>query len=176
MGGGNTAVEEALYLSEIASKVTLVHRRDRLRAEAMLVDRLGERVKAGRVSIRWSHVVDEVLGDGQAVTGVRLQDVQHGELSEVPVSGIFIAVGHRPNTALFEGQLEMENGYIVTRAGQGGAAATSVPGVFAAGDVQDHVYRQAVTSAATGCMAALDAKRYLDGLVAAVEGAPVAAH
>ncbi len=165
VGGGNTAVEEALYLANIASHVTLIHRRDALRAEKILQDRLFERERQGRITIEWNHVLDEVLGDGQVVTGVRLRHVQTGETKEIPVNGVFIAIGHRPNTDIFQGQLEMENGYIVVKAGrEGDFTATSVPGVFAAGDVMDHVYRQAITSAGSGCMAALDAERYLDML------------
>jgi thioredoxin reductase (NADPH) len=163
VGGGNTAVEEALYLSNIARHVTVVHRRDRFRAEAILVDKLREKVAAGKVDIRWNHVLDEVLGDNSGVTGMRVKHVGSGATAEQPLKGVFIAIGHRPNTEIFEGQLEMKNGYIVTRSGlEGGATATSVPGVFAAGDVQDHVYRQAVTSAGSGCMAALDAQKYLE--------------
>jgi thioredoxin reductase (NADPH) len=165
VGGGNTAVEEAIYLANIAAHVTVVHRRDRFRAEAILVDHLMERVKQGKVTIEWNHVVDEILGDDKGVTGLRIKATQDGRTKEIPVQGVFIAIGHAPNTQLFEGQLEMENGYIVTRAGRNGnATATSIPGVFAAGDVQDHVYRQAVTSAGSGCMAALDAERYLASL------------
>ena len=163
IGGGNTAVEEALYLSNIARKVTLVHRRDRLRAEPILVDKLMEKTRDGNIEVRWFHELDEVLGDASGVTGVRLRDNRSGETTELPLTGVFIAIGHRPNTELFRGQLEMANGYIVTKGGfNGQATSTSVPGVFAAGDVQDHVYRQAVTSAGTGCMAALDAQRYLE--------------
>ncbi len=165
VGGGNTAVEEALYLSNIASQVTVVHRRDRLRAEAILVDRLMEKVREGKVAIRWNRVVDEVLGDEQGVTGLRLRATDGEGTEELQVDGVFIAIGHTPNTALFEGQLEMEGGYIKVRSGtRGDATATSVPGVFAAGDVADPIYRQAVTSAGTGCMAALDAERYLERL------------
>jgi len=164
VGGGNTAVEEALYLSNIASRVTVVHRRDRFRAEAILVDKLKARVAEGKVSILWDHVLDEVLGDNSGVTGMRVKNVKTGAATEQKLQGVFIAIGHRPNTEIFEGQLEMRNGYIITRSGlDGGATATSVPGVFAAGDVQDHVYRQAVTSAGSGCMAALDAQKYLEG-------------
>lgn len=161
IGGGNTAVEEALYLSQIASEVTVVHRGDRFRAEAILVDRLRAKQKpAGNVQILWNHEVDEILGDGKGVTGLRIKS--RGSLRELPLDGVFVAIGHAPNTALFSGQIDMENGYIKTRGGgSGNATATSVAGVFAAGDVQDHVYRQAVTSAGTGCMAALDAERYL---------------
>jgi thioredoxin reductase (NADPH) len=162
IGGGNTAVEEALYLANIASRVTLVHRRDHLRAEAILVERLLARVEEGKVDVLWNHTLDEVLGDAAGVHTLRLRGVRGG-IRVLPVHGVFVAIGHQPNTALFAGQLEMENGYIVTRAGRNGlATATSVPGVFAAGDVQDHVYRQAITSAASGCMAALDAQRYLE--------------
>ncbi len=162
IGGGNTAVEEALYLSNIASKVTVVHRRDQFRAEKILSRRLLELAENGNVEVLWNHVLDEVLGDEQGVTGIRVKHTQTGELREVPVQGVFIAIGHTPNTAIFEGQLEMENGYIVVRSGtRGFATATSVEGVFAAGDVADPIYRQAVTSAGSGCMAALDAERYL---------------
>ncbi|MHB8428289.1 MAG: thioredoxin-disulfide reductase [Acidiferrobacterales bacterium] len=164
VGGGNTAVEEALYLSNIASHVTLVHRRDQLRAEAILVDQIHARNRSGNVSFEWNREVDQILGDGTAVTGLRIKG-KEGSTKDLSVQGVFIAIGHAPNTALFEGQLKMSNGYIQTHAGtQGNATATSVPGVFAAGDVQDHVYRQAVTSAGSGCMAALDAERYLAGL------------
>ena len=165
IGGGNTAVEEALYLSNIASHVTLVHRRDKLRAEKILQDRLFERQRAGAVDIVWNHTVEEVLGDDAGVTGVRLAATEGGATRDVPVAGLFIAVGHTPNTQIFEGQLEMNGGYIKVHSGlDGNATATSVPGVFAAGDVADHVYRQAVTSAGTGCMAALDADKYLEQL------------
>ena len=165
IGGGNTAVEEALYLSNIARKVTVVHRRDRFRAEPILIDRLLARARDGNVEVRWFHELDEVLGDASGVTGVRLRDNRSGQTSELALSGVFVAIGHSPNTALFDGQLEMSNGYILTRGGSNGqATATSVPGVFAAGDVQDYVYRQAVTSAGTGCMAALDAQRHLEAL------------
>ncbi|MDW8479590.1 MAG: thioredoxin-disulfide reductase [Xanthomonadales bacterium] len=164
VGGGNTAVEEALYLSNICRRVTLVHRRDKLRAEKILQDKLFERAARGRIEILWNHVVEEVLGDGRQVTGLRLR-ASSGEAREIAVQGVFIAIGHTPNTGIFEGQLEMQNGYIVTRGGREGfATATSVPGVFAAGDVADPVYRQAVTSAGLGCMAALDAERFLDQL------------
>ena len=164
VGGGNTAVEEALYLSNIASHVTVVHRRDQLRAEAILVDQLQAKSRSGNVTIEWNREVDQVLGDGTGVTGLRIKG-KDGGTKDLPVQGVFIAIGHAPNTGLFEGQLDMTNGYIRTHAGnQGNATATSVPGVFAAGDVQDHVYRQAVTSAGSGCMAALDAERYLAGL------------
>lgn len=163
VGGGNTAVEEALYLSNIANHVTVVHRRDKFRAEAILIDKLNEKVAAGKATILWDHVLDEVVGNDAGVTGIRLKNVKSGALTEKAVHGVFIAIGHRPNTEIFSGQLDMENGYILTRGGTAGTAtATSVPGVFAAGDVQDHVYRQAVTSAASGCMAALDAQRYLE--------------
>ena len=163
IGGGNTAVEEALYLANICRKVTLVHRRDRFRAEKIMVDKLMKRVAEGRIVLELDTTLEEVLGDANGVTGVRLRNVKSGAARDLAVTGLFIAIGHTPNTQIFAGQLEMENGYIVTRAGRdGGYTATSVPGVFAAGDVQDHVYRQAVTSAATGCMAALDAEKYLD--------------
>ncbi|GMV47677.1 MAG: thioredoxin reductase [Pseudomonadota bacterium] len=163
VGGGNTAVEEALYLANIASKVHLVHRRDKFRAEPIMVDKLDEKVRGGRMQMHLWHTLDEVLGDASGVTGVRLRSVQTGATTELALEGCFIAIGHAPNTALFRGQLEMKDGYIVTRAGQDGMATmTSVEGVFAAGDVQDHVYRQAITSAGTGCMAALDAQRYLE--------------
>ena len=163
VGGGNTAVEEAIYLTNIASHVTLIHRRDRLRAEAILQDRLAALAAQGKVSYLWNQVVDEVLGAEQGVTGVRVKSADGKTAQFLDVTGLFIAVGHTPNTALFEGQLEMKNGYIVVKAGLAGdATATSVPGVFAAGDVADHVYRQAVTSAGTGCMAALDADRFLE--------------
>jgi thioredoxin reductase (NADPH) len=163
VGGGNTAVEEALYLSNIASRVTVVHRRDKFRAEAILVDKLKEKVASGKAEILWDHVLDEVLGDKSGVTGMRVKNVRTQASSERGLQGVFIAIGHRPNTEIFSGQLDMKNGYIITRSGlEGNATATSVPGVFAAGDVQDHVYRQAVTSAGTGCMAALDAQKYLE--------------
>jgi thioredoxin reductase (NADPH) len=165
IGGGNTAVEEALYLSNIASHVTLVHRRDKLRAEKILQDRVFERARAGVVDVVWNHTVGEILGEESGVTGVRLVSTNGGQPRELPVTGVFIAVGHTPNTAIFAGQLDMKEGYIIVRGGSGGmATATSVPGVFAAGDVADHVYRQAVTSAGTGCMAALDADKYLEQL------------
>jgi thioredoxin reductase (NADPH) len=166
VGGGNTAVEEALYLANIAKSVTLVHRRDKLRAEAIMTDRLMEKARnGGNVRLEWNQTVDEVLGDKKGVTGLRLRSTQADTKKDVPLSGVFIAIGHTPNTQLFEGQLAMENGYIVTKGGrEGDATATSIPGVFAAGDVQDHVYRQAVTSAGSGCMAALDADRYLTAL------------
>jgi thioredoxin reductase (NADPH) len=165
VGGGNTAVEEALYLTNIARHVTVVHRRDRFRAEKILQDRLFERERQGKVSIAWNHTVDEVLGDDGGVTGLRVRDKTRDATRDLPLTGVFIAVGHTPNTQLFEGQLDMQGGYIVVNGGLAGeATATSVPGVFAAGDVADHVYRQAVTSAGTGCMAALDADRYLERL------------
>jgi thioredoxin reductase (NADPH) len=165
IGGGNTAVEEALYLANIAKKVTLVHRRDKFKAEKILQDKLFAKQQSGKVDIVWNHGVDEVLGDGTGVTGVRLKGTQDGVTREVPISGLFVAIGHTPNTALFEGQLDMKGGYIKIKSGiDGGATATSVPGVFAAGDVADQVYRQAVTSAGFGCMAALDAEKYLDKL------------
>jgi thioredoxin reductase (NADPH) len=165
IGGGNTAVEETLYLANIASKVTLVHRRDKFKAEAILVDKLMERVKEGKVVLETFQTLDEVLGDATGVTGMRIKDVNTNTTKDIPLKGVFIAIGHKPNTDIFEGQLEMEGGYIVTNTGrQGNFTATSVPGVFAAGDVQDHIYRQAVTSAGTGCMAALDAERYLTSL------------
>ncbi len=164
IGGGNTAVEEALYLTNIASRVTLVHRRDKLRAEAILVDKLNERISSGKAEILWDHVLDEVLGDSSGVTGMRVKSVKTQTLTEKKLQGVFIAIGHRPNTEIFSGQVEMKNGYIITNGGlEGNATATSIPGIFAAGDVQDHVYRQAVTSAGTGCMAALDAQKYLEG-------------
>ena len=165
VGGGNTAVEEALYLSNIASHVTLIHRRDKLRSEKILQDHLFERQRAGVVDIVWNHTVEDVLGDDSGVTGVRVQATDGSGSRSIEVAGVFIAVGHTPNTQLFEGQLDMKGGYITVRSGsEGGATATSVPGVFAAGDVADHVYRQAVTSAGTGCMAALDADKYLEQL------------
>ena len=163
VGGGNTAVEEALYLSNIARHVTVVHRRDKFRAEAILVDKLKEKVAAGKADILWDNVLEEVVGDSSGVTGIRVKNVKTAAISEKQLKGVFIAIGHRPNTEIFDGQVEMKNGYIVTRSGlDGGATATSIPGVFAAGDVQDHVYRQAVTSAGSGCMAALDAQKYLE--------------
>jgi thioredoxin reductase (NADPH) len=165
IGGGNTAVEEALYLSHIVEHVTLVHRRDRLRAEKILQDRLFREAEAGKVSILWNHTVDEVLGDETGVTGARLKSVATGEMRRLSVTGVFVAIGHAPNTGIFAGQLEMQNGYILIHGGsRGDATATSVPGVFAAGDVADPVYRQAITSAGSGCMAALDADRYLESL------------
>ena len=163
VGGGNTAVEEALYLSNIASKVHVVHRRDKFRAEAILVDKLHEKVAAGKMELHLWNTLDEVLGDASGVTGVRLKSTQDKGTSEMKLTGCFIAIGHQPNTNIFKGQLEMKDGYIVTKSGLAGMATmTSVPGVFAAGDVQDHVYRQAITSAGTGCMAALDAQRFLE--------------
>jgi len=165
IGGGNTAGEEAVYLANIASHVTLVHRRDKLRGEKILHDKLFARERAGKVTIRWNCTLQEVLGDQSGVTGIRLQDKLSGKLEDIPLLGVFIAIGHKPNTDLFVGQLAMDGGYLITQGGRhGNATATSVPGVFAAGDVQDHIYRQACTSAASGCMAALDAERYLDGL------------
>ncbi len=163
IGGGNTAVEEALYLANIASHVTLVHRRDKLRSEKIMQDKLFEKEKAGKVTIKWNCTLDEVLGDQTGVTGMRVKNVQTDATEEIPLLGVFVAIGHKPNTDLFVGQLEMENGYLITQGGRhGNATATSIPGVFAAGDVQDHIYRQACTSAGTGCMAALDAEKYLD--------------
>jgi thioredoxin reductase (NADPH) len=163
IGGGNTAVEEALYLSNLASKVTLVHRRDSLRAEKILQDKLFEKEKNGNVEIVWDHTLEEVLGDDMKVTGMKIRNVQTNDTTELTLDGVFIAIGHTPNTKLFEGQLDMNNGYIKIRSGLDGmATATSIPGVFASGDVADHVYRQAVTSAGFGCMAALDAEKYLD--------------
>jgi thioredoxin reductase (NADPH) len=163
VGGGNTAVEEALYLSNIASKVHLVHRRDKFRAEAIMIDKVQEKVAAGRIQLHLHATLDEVLGDQSGVTGVRLKNVNTGATEDLTLKGCFIAIGHQPNTDIFKGQVEMKDGYIVTRSGLNGfATMTSVPGVFAAGDVQDHVYRQAITSAGTGCMAALDAQRFLE--------------
>jgi thioredoxin reductase (NADPH) len=163
IGGGNTAVEEALYLSNIASKVYLVHRRDKFKAEPILVDKVMEKVKAGKIELKLFKTLDQVLGDDSGVTGVRLKDTKTGETEDLTLKGCFIAIGHQPNTEIFQGQLEMKDGYILTKSGlQGFATMTSVPGVFAAGDVQDHVYRQAITSAGTGCMAALDAQRFLE--------------
>ena len=165
IGGGNTAVEEALYLSNIAKSVTLVHRRDKLRAEAILIDKLMEKTKTGNLRVEWNHTLDEVLGDSSGVTGVRIKSTATPGSKDLTLKGVFIAIGHTPNTQIFEGQLVMANGYIKTQGGNiGNATATSVPGVFGAGDVQDHVYRQAVTSAGTGCMAALDAQKYLEDL------------
>ena len=163
VGGGNTAVEEALYLSNIARKVTVVHRRDKFRAEPILIDKMMDKVGAGKIELKTFHVLDQVLGDDSGVTGVRIKNVDTGATEDIRLQGCFIAIGHSPNSAVFDGQLEMENGYIKTRGGlQGFATQSSVPGVFAAGDVQDHVYRQAITSAGTGCMAALDAQRFLE--------------
>ncbi|TAK80464.1 MAG: thioredoxin-disulfide reductase [Aquabacterium sp.] len=163
VGGGNTAIEEALYLSNIASKVHLIHRRDKFRAEAIMIDKVQEKVAAGKIELHLFKTLDEVLGDDSGVTGVRLKDANGGPDEKLTVKGCFIAIGHQPNTDIFKGQLEMKDGYIVTRSGLNGfATMTSVPGVFAAGDVQDHVYRQAITSAGTGCMAALDAQRFLE--------------
>ena len=166
VGGGNTAVEEALYLSNIARSVTVVHRRNKFTAEAILIDRLTEKARTGNVKLEWEHTLDEVLGDAKkGVNGIRIRSTKSENQRTLPVSGVFIAIGHTPNTQIFQGQLDMVNGYIVTKSGnEGGATATSVAGVFAAGDVQDHVYRQAVTSAGTGCMAALDAEKYLEEL------------
>lgn len=165
VGGGNTAVEEALYLANIASHVTVIHRRNKFKSEKILQDKLMKKVEEGKVTVLWDSTLEEVLGDDSGVTGLKVKHVNTGEAREVPVMGVFIAIGHKPNTELFEGQLELENGYIVTQAGRAGnATQTSITGVFAAGDVQDHIYRQACTSAGTGCMAALDAERYLDGL------------
>jgi len=165
IGGGNTAVEEALYLSNIASDVTLVHRRDALRAEKILQKNILKKAEHGNVKIEWDHVLDEILGDPTGVTGMRIKNVKDGSTKDIELMGVFIAIGHSPNTGIFEGQLEMVNGYIKVRSGtEGNATATSVPGVFAAGDVMDQVYRQAITSAGTGCMAALDAEKYLDAL------------
>ncbi len=163
VGGGNTAVEEALYLSNIARKVTLIHRRDSFKAEAIMIDKLMDKVKEGKIELKLHSVLDEVLGDPMGVTGVRVKNVQNGATEELAVKGCFIAIGHSPNTEIFKGQLEMKDGYIVTQSGNNGMATmTSVPGIFAAGDVQDHIYRQAITSAGTGCMAALDAQRFLE--------------
>jgi thioredoxin reductase (NADPH) len=169
VGGGNTAVEEALYLAHICSKVTLVHRRDKFRAEKIMVDKLMKRVAEGKIALELDSALDEVIGDSTGVTGIRILNSKKNQKKELALKGLFIAIGHTPNTQIFEGQLDMEGGYIITRgalglARQGGSTATSVPGVFAAGDVQDHIYRQAVTSAGTGCMAALDAEKFLDGL------------
>jgi thioredoxin reductase (NADPH) len=165
IGGGNTAVEEALYLSNIAKHVTVVHRRNKFRAEKIMQDKLFEKEKAGKITIKWNHALAEVLGDAKGVNGISIKDVSKGTTEKIDLHGLFVAIGHTPNTGIFEGQLEMENGYIVTQGGnKGDATATSVPGVFAAGDVQDHIYRQAVTSAGSGCMAALDAEKYLDNL------------
>ena len=163
IGGGNTAVEEALYLANIARKVTLVHRRDKFKAEPILVDKLNAKVAEGKIELKLFNVLDEVLGDPSGVTGIRIKNTQTGATEQIDLKGCFIAIGHRPNTEIFQGQLDMKDGYIVTRSGsQGFATMTSVPGIFAAGDVQDHIYRQAITSAGTGCMAALDAQRFLE--------------
>lgn len=165
IGGGNTAVEEALYLANIASHVTVVHRRDQFRSEKILADKLKAKAAEGKVTIEWFHVLDEVLGDDMGVTGMRIRDVRDGSTKEIALDGVFVAIGHSPNSGIFDGQLEMKDGYLKTKGGSDGfATQTSVPGVFAAGDVQDYIYRQAITSAGTGCMAALDAERYLDGL------------
>jgi len=165
VGGGNTAVEEALYLTNIARHVTVIHRRDKFRAEKILQDKLFSKRAEGKVAIEWDHTLDEVLGDKGGVTGVRIRSTKDGATKDIQATGAFIAIGHKPNTDIFAGQVEMKDGYIITRSGlRGGATATSVPGVFAAGDVQDHVYRQAVTSAGTGCMAALDADKYLESI------------
>ncbi|MCA2999375.1 MAG: thioredoxin-disulfide reductase [Rhodocyclaceae bacterium] len=165
VGGGNTAVEEALYLSNIARHVTVIHRRDKFRSEKILQDRLFAKVKEGKVTIKWNHTLDEVLGDSSGVTGVRIRATADGATTDLALKGCFIAIGHKPNTEIFQSQLEMTDGYIITQSGlKGNATATSVPGIFAAGDVQDHIYRQAVTSAGTGCMAALDAEKYLESL------------
>lgn len=165
IGGGNTAVEEALYLANIARTVTVVHRRDQFRSEKILIDKLMEKTRNGNIKLALNHVLDEVLGDQSGVTGMRIKSTRDNSTQTIDLQGIFIAIGHKPNTDIFAGQLAMENGYIVTRSGtQGNATATSIPGVFAAGDVQDHIYRQAITSAASGCMAALDAEKYLDNL------------
>jgi thioredoxin reductase (NADPH) len=165
IGGGNTAVEEALYLANIASHVTVVHRREKFRSEKILQDKLFEKEAAGKVTIKWNSTLEEVLGDKTGVTGMRVKNTTTGNSEDIPLMGVFIAIGHKPNTDLFTGQLEMEGGYLITECGRkGNATATSIPGVFAAGDVQDHIYRQACTSAGTGCMAALDAERYLDSL------------
>ena len=165
VGGGNTAVEEALYLSNIAAKVTIIHRRDKFRAEAILIDRLNAKALEGKIVIKYHHTLDEVTGDDSGVTGINLKSTETGVVTPLAVHGVFVAIGHKPNTGIFEGQLDMHNGYIKTRTGlEGMATATNIPGVFAAGDVQDHIYRQAITSAGTGCMAALDAQRYLESL------------
>jgi len=167
VGGGNTAVEEAIYLSNIAKHVTVIHRRDKFRSEKILSDQLIEKSKTGNVTIEWNHELDEVLGDNTGVNKIRIKNTQDGSTKEIDVMGVFIAIGHKPNTAIFEGQLEMNHGYLKVKSGtEGNATATSVPGVFAAGDVADHIYRQAITSAGSGCMAALDAERYLDNLEA----------
>ena len=166
IGGGNTAVEEALYLSNIAKSVTVVHRREQFRSEKILIDKMMEKVRNGNIRLELNHVLDEVLGDDSGVTGMRIKSTQNDATRTINLHGVFIAIGHKPNTDIFAGQLDMENGYIITHSGrQGNATATSIPGVFAAGDVQDHIYRQAVTSAASGCMAALDAERYFDHML-----------
>jgi thioredoxin reductase (NADPH) len=168
IGGGNTAVEEALYLSHIASEVVVVHRRDKFRSEKILSDQLIQKAETGNVTIEWDHVLDEVLGDQSGVTGMRIKNVKDGSTREIDLMGVFIAIGHKPNTDLFKGQLEMQHGYLIIKGGlEGNATQTSLEGVFAAGDVADHVYRQAITSAGSGCMAALDAERYLDAKEAA---------
>ncbi|HQU97426.1 MAG TPA: thioredoxin-disulfide reductase [Nitrosomonas sp.] len=165
VGGGNTAVQEALYLANIARSVTVIHRREQFRAEKILIDQLMDKVSNGNIKLALNHVLDEVLGDSSGVTGIRIRNTQTNSLETIHLQGVFIAIGHKPNTDIFVGQLDMEKGYIITHGGhQGNATATSIPGIFAAGDVQDHIYRQAVTSAATGCMAALDAEKYLDNL------------
>ncbi|MGZ8293740.1 MAG: thioredoxin-disulfide reductase [Telluria sp.] len=165
VGGGNTAVEEALYLSNIATKVTLIHRRDKFRAEPILVDRLKAKEAEGKIVIKYNHTLEEVTGDASGVTGINIKSTVDGTVTPVSVHGLFVAIGHKPNTQIFEGQLDMKDGYIKTKTGlEGGATSTNIPGVFAAGDVQDHIYRQAITSAGTGCMAALDAQKYLESL------------
>jgi thioredoxin reductase (NADPH) len=170
IGGGNTAVEEALYLSNIASHVTVVHRRDKFKSEKILADHLMERVNNGKVTIEWNHTLDEVLGDAKGANGIRVKSVKDGSTKDIAVQGVFVAIGHKPNTSLFEGQLEMNGGYLKVKSGSSGnATATSISGVFAAGDVADHVYRQAITSAGSGCMAALDAEKYLDNLASVVK-------
>ncbi len=170
IGGGNTAVEEALYLSNIASHVTVVHRRDKFKSEKILADHLMERVKSGKVTIEWNQTLDEVLGDAKGANGIRVRSVQDGSAKDIAVQGVFVAIGHKPNTSLFDGQLEMNGGYLKVKSGaSGNATATSISGVFAAGDVADHVYRQAITSAGSGCMAALDAEKYLDNLASVVK-------
>lgn len=165
IGGGNTAVEEALYLSNIAEEVVVIHRRDSFRSEKILQDKILDKAENGNITLEWNHELDEVLGDDMGVTGVRIKDTQTGETKEIDLEGVFVAIGHSPNTQIFEGQLDMENGYVKVQSGlQGNATQTSVEGIYAAGDVMDHTYRQAITSAGTGCMAALDAERYLDNL------------
>lgn len=177
IGGGNTAVEEALYLSNIASHVTVIHRRDKFRSEKILANRLIEKTQTGNVTIEWNHVLEEVLGNDKGVTGIKVKNNITNEAKDLELHGVFIAIGHKPNTGIFDGQLKMHNGYIITHNGlEGNATATSVPGVFAAGDVADHVYRQAVTSAGTGCMAALDAEKYLDSLDASQGTSAIAQH